>query len=189
LPCSDRLAAELAAELAHVLAGLRAYDGAGLLPRFEAALDDAIAASAALARLSHRVALGREPPPAAGDYLDLAARDVNYRSVALALLLLTADGDGGVDRLDPALATACRTVRLANDLATAAKDRRDGRLNVLGLRWRGGSPVTADDVDREIDRCMQVHAGLLRGTTGAVWTRALVNSLRMAVGLFRLAAG
>jgi hypothetical protein len=175
-------------ELAAILAGLRAHDWAGdLLAGFTEALRDAVSAGVEHAELSRRVAGGQAPPPAER-YLALAARDVNYRSVAVALLLLTAAP--GVDPFDEAIGHACRAVRLANDLRTAGKDRDDGKLNVLALRTRGGSPVSSRDVERWIDQHVDAHSALLVRASGRglpAQSRALANSLRMAVGLYRLA--
>jgi hypothetical protein len=193
-------------ELAAILTGLRAHDptrgqlarhptgrqlahdpAGGLLAGFADALRDAVAAGVEHAELSRRVTDG-QPRPTAERYLDLASRDVNYRSVGVALLLLA--GAPGVDDFDAAIGHACRAVRLANDLRTADKDRDDGKLNVLALRTRQGSQVTPADVGRWIDHHVDAHSALLVGASGQglrEQSRALANSLRMAVGLYRLA--
>jgi hypothetical protein len=193
------------AALLSILDQLRAEDaGAGTFGRLMAALADAAAAGASLTRLSRLVAQGSAPLPSAGEYLEVASRDVNFRSVALALVILCAErrSPAQVDRLDQAITVACRTVRLANDHATAAKDRAERRLNIIGLSADGlgalslsadglGAPVTADDVERWIDHNVQTHAALLAAASSpglATTTAALANSLRMAVGLYRLAS-
>jgi hypothetical protein len=192
-------------DLVAILAGLHGHDrSGGRLAGFTDALRDAVAAGVEHAELSQRVADG-QTGPSAERYLDLASRDVNYRSVALALLLLvgpnqagppTAAGqpadDGHLDasgHLDEAIGHACRAVRLANDLRTADQDRDDRKLNMLALRTRGGSPVTSQDVERWIDDHVDAHSALLVQASGQglrEQSRALANSLRMAVGLYRL---
>ena len=180
-----RAAAGLWTEFAGIRAELAGYDRAGLLRGFEAALDGAVASALALRSLSGQVARGCAPAPSAEEYLDLASEDVNYRSVAIALLLLCGF-DGRLGTVEPALAWACRAVRLANDLATAGKDTQEGRLNVLGLRWRSGRPVVGFDLQREIERCVSVHTRLLGRVPDVVSARALANSLHMAIGLFTM---
>jgi hypothetical protein len=184
----DPVARGLWVELAGIRAELAGYDRVGLLAGFGDALGDAVASAHALRSLSARVARGQEPAPSAEEYLDLASRDVNYRSVAVALLLLCGF-DGRLDAVEPALAWACRAVRLANDLVTVTKDAHEGRLNVLGLRWRSGRPVVGFDVQREIDRCVSIHLRLAGRLPDVVSARALANSLHMAVGLFRMSGG
>jgi hypothetical protein len=180
-------------ELAQLLTDLRCHDPGGrLVSRFTDALCDAVAAGVEHAALSRRVAAGTAMPPVE-DYLDLASRDVNYRSVAWALLVLVgagATGRAAAARLDEATWHACRAVRLANDLRTAAKDLRDKRLNILVLRTRDGRPVTSRDVERWLDQHIHTHSDLLvqasaRGLREQ--SRALENGVRMAVGLYRLA--
>jgi hypothetical protein len=181
-------------ELAAILAGLRRHDPTGtLLADFTAALRDAVLAGVEHAELSRRVADGQQPPTAE-QYLDLASRDVNYRSVAVTLLLLVGPATGGRSavgsRLEAAIGHACHAVRLANDLSTAGADRADGQLNVLDLHTADGWPVTTGDARRWLDRHVDAHAALLaRASRHGLreQCQALANGLRMAVGLYRLA--
>jgi Terpene synthase family 2, C-terminal metal binding len=185
--------AGLGTGLTGILAGLRAHDPDGwLVDLFVDALCDAATAAVDQAELGRRTAGGQVDAPSAADYLDLASRDVNFRSVALALLILVGERPSrrAFAPLDEAISLACRAVRLANDLTTAAKDHREKHLNVLALRTRDGARVTYRDVECWIDRYVQAHLDLLaEASTAGLSTSpaALANSLRMAVGLYRLA--
>ena len=164
-----------------------------MIGRLTAALADAVATGMSQACLSRLVASGATPPPSATEYLEVASRDVNFRSVALALVLLCGERPlpTEAERLDRAISVACRAVRLANDHATAGKDRAERRLNVVGLRTDVGVPVTPDDVEYWVDQDVHAHSVLLAAVSHpglATTTAALANSLRMAVGLYRLAS-
>lgn len=118
------------------------------------------------------------------EYLDIATRSINYRSFAYALLALTrpAVADEVLDALAPALAHASRAVRLSNDLRSVERDRIAGTVNILVLRRADGSPVTTEDVRREIDRCVRAHhAALARFADG----ETLKRCLELSVDLYR----
>lgn len=185
-PGDDRLCAALA----DLVARFRAAGGdPALLEAFTAALRDAVRAGVDQAVLHQQVRAGRRPPPAVGEYLVTATRDVNYRSFAYAVTLLTGARPGGaaLQAIDRALTPASRAVRLANDLRSVHRDRAAGRFNVLTLRQDHGAPVHPGAVRRAIHGEVRRHDGLLRaaGTAGHVAT--LTNSLHVAVGVYRLA--
>lgn len=183
----------LAAMLAGILAGLAecGEDAGAALARLGTALRDAVGSGLAHALLARRVAGGAAPPPTAECYLARAARSVNYRSFGYALL--AADGAAldadALDRLDPALWQAAYAVRLSNDLASLARDRAEGTLNVLDLCTRCGAAVTRARVRDQIDRHVRRHRELLAQVAGdprlAGPARALTRSLRLSIDLYR----
>jgi hypothetical protein len=176
-----------------LLAEFRACaEGAEVLARLTDALCDAVRAGIEHALLAREVRLGRASPPSVADYLAMASRDVNYRSFAYGLTLLAGERlDGGVlCRIDRALAPASRAVRLANDLRTVERDRAARRFNVLMLRGDDGSAVRVGAVQRQITDHVRRHDRLLRKipvTDAKASIAALVNSLRVAVGVYRVA--
>ncbi|MGY0232999.1 terpene synthase family protein [Longispora urticae] len=174
--------------LADLVADLREHDRGGVvLPRLSAALRDDAAGSLAHALLSRRVAAGAEPRPTVPEYLEFASRSINYRSFALALLLLLGGRSADtLDRLGPALGAACRAIRLANDLRSVERHRREGTLNALLLADPGGAPVTREAVDARVDEQVRVHDGLVGELADTGAGAALVNSLRVSVGMYRL---
>ncbi len=192
---TDRYAKESSLEdsLAGLLEALRQHDHSGLrMPRFTAGLIDAVTAGAAHVELSQRVAAGVSEPPTAEDYLDLAARHINYRSFALALLVVVPErpSTAALDRCDEALEWASIAIRLANDLSTVDKDRHEGSLNILTLRRRNGAAVTIQDVEYEIDRHVRRHDAILDDLAAFGLRKsasALRNSLRVAIGAYRVA--
>jgi Terpene synthase family 2, C-terminal metal binding len=168
--------------LVELLAGFRGYDPDGALyRRLVLALCDAIRAAVELARRRLDVR-----PPTLDEYLDLGARDVNYRSFGYALALLTAAPftEGQLVALDAALVPASRAVRLANDVGSAARDRAAGRLNVLTLRRDDGSPVTEALVWRVVDDLVRRHDHRL-ATMATPAVTVLSRSLRVAVATYR----
>jgi hypothetical protein len=169
LACGDRLAP---------LAELRRFDADGRrYRRLVTALCDAVLAGADVARWCADVRAGTEPPPTVERYLTLADRDVNYRGFAYALAILAGSPvDNAV--LDAALVPACRAVRLANDVRSAARDLVAGRLNVLSLCRVDGRPFTEPAVWREVDRCVRRHDTVMADPT-------LSHSLHAAVAIYR----
>jgi hypothetical protein len=163
---------------------LRLIDALDGDPALLDSLLDDIAGTVAHATLSRRVAAGECAAPPAEEYLAVASRSINYRSVAVALLLLEAPWAGDRGRLDEALTVGCRAIRLANDLRSVERHRREGALNVLLLRDRAGEPVTRGAVEDQIDRLIDRHDALLSGGTSS--ERALVNGLRVSVGVYRV---
>jgi hypothetical protein len=168
--------------------------GGALVGRLRDELRAATAAGVVHAVLSRRVARGRAEPPPAEEYLDLAGRHINYRSFAVALLIMldgavldgpVLDGAAGREPLDRALEAAGRAVRLANDLRSVERHRREGNLNVLLLRHSDGTPVTRRAVQEEIERYARRHDASA-AALGRPHGPALVNSLRVSVGLYRL---
>jgi hypothetical protein len=186
----DRLLGDLLEEL---LVEFRACaDGTETLARLTDALRDAVCAGVEHAVLGREVWLGGAQQPSTADYLALASRDVNYRSFAYGLALLCGERlDGTVLlRIDGALAPASRAIRLANDLRSVGRDRAARRLNVLMLRADDGGAVRVAGVRREISDQVRRHDQLLREIPGAdasVCVAALRNSLRVAVGFYRVA--
>ncbi len=179
--------------LEDLLAEFRACaDGAETLARLTDALCDAVRAGVEHAALGREVWLGRVRPPSVADYLAIASRDVNYRSFAYGLTLLCGERlDGAVlVRIDRALVPASRAVRLANDLRSVERDRAARRLNVLMLRADDGSAVRVAGVRRQIRDQVRRHDRLLRKipvTDTKASVAALMNSLRVAVGVYRVA--
>jgi hypothetical protein len=178
--------------LAGILDELSSYDRSGAtVVRFGAALRDAVDAGVHHAHLARAVAAGTAPPPTAEQYLEVAARSVNYRSFGYALLAAGPAGltAAALDRLAPALAHAEHAVRLANDLRSVARDRAGATLNVLGLRTAGGAPVTPRLGADEIGRRRLAHRDELSQLIDpdlAQAARALARSLRVSVGLYQL---
>src|SRR5437762_2284880 len=149
----------IARELAEILAGLRARHHEALMTRFTDAVRDAVAAAVGRAEERTRFAGSAAGLPAAEDYLDVASRDVNYRSFALALLLVIGETPSPevVALWDAALPAASAAVRLANDLRSVRRDQREGRLNILTLRTRAGTHVTQVYVRRQVQQYVLGH--------------------------------
>jgi hypothetical protein len=179
--------------LVEIFAGLSRYDdGAGILTRFADAVVDGVSAAVEHAERSRQVAHGEIEPPSAEDYLAVASRHINYRSLALGLVLLVGERPSAplLDILDTALFSASRAVRLANDLRTAPKDAAEGSLNILCLRTRAGQPVTPERVIAQIGLETRAHQAQLQTLVRwglALTCQALDRSLRVAVGLYRIA--
>jgi hypothetical protein len=183
----------LGRELAEIIAEFRALGrGDALLRRFVDAVADGVAAGLKHAEQSRRIARGEVRPPLAVAYLDVASRHIHYRSFALGLLLVIGEAPSGamLDRLDLALGSACRAVRLANDLCTVGKDQQEGSLNILSLPTRDGGSVAPRAVQREIRQQVQRHHELLSDVSDLglnASSEALANSLRIAVGVYSIA--
>jgi hypothetical protein len=177
--------------LVDLLHRLRTYGVDGvLLARMGGALCDAVRAAVDHAARCRAIRCGREPVPSLAEYLALGQRDVNYRSFAYGLVLLTGDRlpVDAVERIDAALTPASRAVRLANDLRSANRDRADGRLNALRVPDRAGAPPSAAAVRGYVADLVRRHDRILRDAP-PVWARtrlALINSLRVSVGLYRV---
>jgi terpene synthase-like protein len=178
--------------LARMLDDLSPLDRTGeLVRRFGEALRDAASAEVEQVLLGRAVAAGTAAPPAAEEYLGLAARTANYRSFAFGLLAVV---DGSLptsilDRMDPALWHASRAVRLGNDLRSVARDRSSSGLNIVDLRTAGGEPVTRQRVVADIDRHVRAHDRALAPLAGAgaeAAVPALRRSLRVTVDAFRI---
>jgi hypothetical protein len=168
---------------------LSSYDRTGeVVARFGAALREAVTGDLEHARLARAVAAGRAEPPTAEGYLAVAARTVNYRSFAYALLAVAgaAPSGPGLDRLDPPLRHASYAIRLGNDLRSVARDRVRGALNVLDLCTARGSPVTERWVGRAIGRRLRAHdRALVADRHLAGPDRLLTRSLRLSVAVYR----
>ena len=143
------------------------------LPSELAALDEVRVVEAL--RDAARAALEHDTPTDVERYLDVASRDVNYRSFAYALLLLI--GDGYPPNVDAILDPASRAVRLANDLRTVERDRAAGRRNILDFEDRAS-------VARRIRTELRRHDRLLRDLRPGPARRALHRGVRVAVGLY-----
>lgn len=183
--------------LAAIIKELSRYDRTGaMLVRFGAALRDAVAAGIDHALLGRAVRRGMAQAPTAERYLQVAARTVNYRSFAYAMLAVVIGGlsSAALDRLEPALGHAAHAVRLGNDLRSVTRDRAESTLNVLSLRTAAGAPVTPRYVLQEMDRHLQAHHDELDPLTEpaqdapdlSLPARTLARSLRLSVGLYRL---
>lgn len=176
----------LAAELAAIVAQLRRCDptGAGAC-RLGATLRQAMAAEAQHLRLAHAVAHGHAAPPTAEEYLAVAAHTVHY--VSFAYVLLAAARIPANRRFTEALWHAACAVRLSNDLRSVARDRAEGRLNVLSLSTAAGAPVSRPWVHHAIERHLRDHDRALmrlpRGLADAAPT--LRRCVRVSVGLYR----
>jgi hypothetical protein len=183
----------LEAGLANIVADLGALDrDPAVMARFTEAVRDGVDAAVAHAELSRRVVQGAVDPPSAEDYLDVAARHINYRSLAFALFLVVGQCPSrtGLEEVDKALLRASRAVRLANDLRTAPKDRSEGSLNLLDLRFRDGRAAQPEDVVAQIRRDIGAHNKALRAVACrelVTTCRVLTASLRLAIGAYRLA--
>lgn len=172
-------------ELYDVLCGYEA----DAVTRFIHALRDDIAATTDHAVWSRHVASGDTRRPNLDEYLELAAGSINYRSVACALLMLLDIGVIDESIADPALSSAARAVRLANDLRSARRHKKERTLHVLGLRDRDGRAVTSEVVADLIDQHVLTHDELLAALAGpdSVAARAvLVRGLRISVGVYRV---
>ncbi len=178
--------------LADLLAGLRRRGGDELSDRFVTALSDAVRAGAQHVLASRRITLSGHRPPSVEQYLPVAARDVNYRSFAIALLMVVSPRLRGklVDRWSDALTSAEIAVRLANDVRSVDRDRRAGELNVLDLRTGDGAAVSPELVERWIDSHVARHDELVRQAAerdrdAGAGATALINCLRISVGMYR----
>lgn len=182
----------LLADLGRIRGELFRYDRIGdVVARFGEAVRDAVAAEIDQRRLERAVAAGGDPPTAER-YLEVAIRNMNYRSFAYVLLALTGEQltDGQLRCLDVALRHACYAVRLTNDLRGAAQDQACGTLNVLGLRTATGLAVTPGYVWAEAAHQVRAHDTVLLSLTrlGAITElpeQALTRSLAQAVRLYR----
>lgn len=181
----------LTSVLIGILDELSEYDHTGAaLARFGEALRNAVASGIEHALLGRAVPSGEARPPTATQYLDVAARTVNYHSFVYALLIVGTGSLTGsaLDRLSPALRNAARAVRLVNDLRSVARDRAEETLNILSLRTADGMPVTRQQVAQEIDRLRQAHDHALPPLTDHVLAgpaRALTRSLQFSIGLYQ----
>jgi hypothetical protein len=172
---------------------LAAQHGEDALTPFADALDDDIAGSIQHSLLSRSVTAGHEPAPTAEDYLPVAARSINYRAVAHVLLLLVLDDprswQAHLGTLNDALTAACRAIRLANDLRSVERHRKEGALNVLLLNTAEGAPAQRHDIEKQIEQHVHDHDSALAelpGGTSSAAAAALINSLRVSVGVYRV---
>lgn len=158
-----------------------------MLPALDRSLADSMAATARQQDRARLLAAGTGTAPTAEDYLTDAARHINYRPFALALLLVvTAEPTADLlDGLDDALEAASRAVRLANDLRTLPKDRAERGLNVLLLSSADGTPTTTGSVTDDIRRLLADHERALAGVPADA-ARALRAALRVSVGVYRV---
>ncbi|WP_412542655.1 hypothetical protein R8Z50_09245 [Longispora sp. K20-0274] len=181
-----------AAELAAFVATVRARDAGGLIAdRFVASLTDAVEAGVAITTLSARVRAGEVEPPDVGEYVAVAARDLNYKSFAYALLAFVGDDPAPcvLELWDQALSAGAVALRLANDRPSVDRDRAAGRLNVLDLRTGMGSPVTEAMVDGQIRYHARHHDALLARTcdrTLGASVEALSTCLAESLSLYRV---
>jgi len=180
-------------ELAVVLAGFREYDrGSGMLTSIVDAVGDGLMAALEHAELSRQVALGSADPPTAEEYLDVASRHIRYRSFALGLLQVAgaAPTREAMEVVEQALSSASRAVRLVNDLRTAAKDEREGSLNILALHTSGRVRLGVQEIECQVERHVQTHDELLESASdlglSELFVSALTNSVRVAVGMYRI---
>jgi len=176
--------------LLEILSGLGDHDpGDALLPHVVDSLRDGLAAGVAHSVLSRRVRRGAVRHPTAESYLRLACRSINYRAAALALVLLVDERcwpDADFQRLNRALDAASSAIRLANDLRSVDRHRREGMLNILLLRGEDGSAVTPATVQRQIDRLVVAHDELVATVDDRPEVRqALIDSLRLSVCAYR----
>jgi hypothetical protein len=185
---SSPIVDHLRSELAQLVEILRESDPAGAaVARFGEAIRDAVAASVELTRLQRLVETGQSPSPSMRQYLALAAEDINYRSWAWALAIQVATPPTrDLDVLDFALEPACIAARLANDIPSAGRDRRDRRLNILQLLTPDGAPVTETLIRQHIAALVRQHGALLDRVPGlsAGSAKALADSLLTTVRLY-----
>ncbi|HEY8474890.1 MAG TPA: hypothetical protein VIL37_20010 [Natronosporangium sp.] len=177
--------------LARILDQLARYDRSGAAAQqVGVELRDAVASGVAHALLAQAVFHRRQPPPTAEQYLPVAARTVNYRSFAFALLAVGSDrwAVPAPASLDRPLWHAAYAVRLSNDLRSEERDRAEQTLNILRLRTRAGTGVTPRAVRAQIDRRVRAHHHALARTIqpGHPAGPALTRSLQLSVGLYRL---
>ncbi|GIG59193.1 hypothetical protein Lfu02_35650 [Longispora fulva] len=181
-----------AVELSAFVAAVRARDSGGLIAdRFVASLRDAVEAGVAITTLSARVRAGEAEPPDMGEYVAVAARDLNYKSFAYALLAFVGDDPApcALDLWDQALSAGAVALRLANDRPSVDRDRAAGRLNVLDLRTGMGTPVTDALVDAQIRYHARHHDALLARTcdrTLHASVEALRTCLAQSLNLYRV---
>ncbi|MEV6527764.1 hypothetical protein AB0M43_38170 [Longispora sp. NPDC051575] len=177
-------------ELASLWGRLQAYDTGGVARLVGSALYEATLAGIAQAAHSRRVALG-DPAPTVENYLRVAGPAMNYRSFAWTLVLLAGDVAPApvLSRWSRAMTSASVAVRLANDLASADRDRSEGRLNVLDLRDRAGEPMTADRTTRAITHRARRHLAALASTQAEApppTLQILQACLRTSLTLYRV---
>jgi hypothetical protein len=182
----------LLVDLGRIVRDLSQYDQTGeVMPWYEDAVRDAVAAEVDQRRLERAVAAGAEPPTAER-YLEVASRNVNYRSFAYALVALTGDRliDGQLRCLDAAVWHASRAVRLANDIRGAAQDAASGTLNVLGLRTAAGRAVTPEYAWNRVQHHVRSHDTMLQvlirfGAIPDAPALALTQSITQSMRLYR----
>lgn len=180
------------ADLRGILADLSRYDSTGEATAwYRGAVRDAADAEADQRQLERAVAAGAGPPTVE-QYLTVAARNMNYRSFAYALLALGAEPwtSAKLHRIDEPLWHACCAVRLANDMRGREQDHACGTLNVLELRTGSGIRVTPGYLWAQVDRLVAAHEHALAALTGAGVisdgsARALTRSLAQSVRLYR----
>lgn len=177
------------AALSEVLAALSAREpGGDLVPAFEAALLQAVQAAERKTLLDRAIRDEGGQMPSVEAYLYDGCERTNYRSAALALLILIGERPmlDVLDQLDPALQAASIAVRLASDLRTYPRDRAEGNLNVLLLGW------SVERVKREIEQQYEAHRRRLEQLAVAACLprsmEALERSIRLAIGLSLRAA-
>lgn len=176
-------------DLARLLRAVSRHDPAGaVVAWYGGSVRDSVAAAIDQLRLELAVTTRASPPPTAERYLELAARTVNYRSFAYALLALLGDEltDPQLHSMDAALWHAAYAVRLATDLH---EPRPPGR-SVIGLRTATGRQATPGYVWDATDCHVEAHDAVLQTLTGlgaipATSALALTRCLAQVIRLRR----
>lgn len=173
----------LEAMLAGIVVELRSVGPPALLARFDDALCTAISTGVQHTVRAQQLRQGRAGAPTAVEYLAVAGHHINYCSFAYALLILTraTPAAAAAQRIDKALVAASRAIRIANDLASADRDRAEGRLNIVLLPPADTVDIAA--LERQVDRYVRLHDRLLRDTADAAVLR---RSLHTAVAVYRV---
>ncbi|MEV0133092.1 terpene synthase family protein [Dactylosporangium sp. NPDC050688] len=171
------------AMLAEIVIELRSVGPPALLARFDDALCTAISTGVQHTVRAQQLRQGRAGAPTAVEYLTVAGHHINYCSFAYALLILTraTPTAAAAQRIDKALVAASRAIRIANDLASADRDRAEGRLNIVLLPPADTVDIAA--LERQVDRYVRLHDRLLRDTADA---GVLRRSLHTAVAVYRV---
>lgn len=180
-------------EFAHLRRTLSRYDPAGtVVAWYGASLRESVAAAEDRLRQEQAAATGATPPLTAERYLELAARTIDYRGYAYALLALVGEELTGpqLHSIDAALWHAAYAVRLATDLDRARQLGLDAGRSVVGLLTATGQEATPGYVWDATDRHVEAHDAVLSTLTGlgaipAGSTLALTRCLAQTIRLYR----
>lgn len=180
-------------EFAHLRRALSRYDRAGAAVRwYGASLRDSVAAAEDQLWLERAAATGAAPALTAERYLELAARTIDYRGYAYALLALVGEEltSPQLHSIDAALWHAAYAVRLATDLDRVREAGLGADRNVVGLPTATGQEATPGYVWDATDRHVEAHDAVLSTLTGLgaipeVSSLALTRCLAQTIRLYR----
>lgn len=180
-------------EFAQLRRTLSRYDPAGaVVGWYGASLRDFVTAAEDQLWQEQAAATGAGPALTAERYLELAARTIDYRGYAYALLALVGEELTGAQlhSIDAALWHAAYAVRLATDLHRARQLGLGAGRSVVGLPTATGQEATPGYVWDATDCHIEAHDAVLSTLTGlgaipAASTLALTRCLAQTIRLCR----